>query len=228
MLQDYSIPNQTITGTADMNPMSWKRRVSTSDSPGDIVDDVQDNQIPLAHGAVVLSQTNHTGIDPSSADEGRRALQRRLLSTEFTEPDQQVDPSALSYGDKQPHRGHLNPLDSPQWVPIPPGLPTISSMPHENLSGTESPGCLNVDFGTNPGMSQPQASQLPDAHNPPLLRFQGTYITIPAEQQIPSRSTMPSPQFGQPSLHQGVQPNLDIDDGMAANFVVNSPLLKYP
>ncbi|KAL8977392.1 MAG: hypothetical protein Q9205_006796, partial [Flavoplaca limonia] len=212
ILQDYSLPNQTMTGTTpDMTQMSQKRRE-------DVVDDVEDNQNPLAYGKVLSSQPNGTGIDPSSADEGRRALQRRLLSSVATDPERQVGPSTLSYGNNQPHRGHLNPPDSPQWVPIPHGQTTTSSTPYENPSGTENPGYGNAEFETDPETTQPQASQIPDAHNPPLLRFQGTYITIPPEQQIPNHSTVPLPQFNYQGQHHGVQPSLNTDGSMAANF----------
>ena len=229
MLQDYSIPNHTITGTtSDMTPMSRERRVSTSDSPRDIVEEVEDKQNPLAYGSVLSNQSSPTGIDPSSADEGRRALQRRLLLSVATDPERQVGPSTLSYGNNQPHRGHLIPPDSPQWVPIPHGRTATPSMPYENTSGIENPGYGNEEFGTDPGTTQPRPSHLPDAHNPPLLRFQGTYITIPPEQQIPSHSTVPLPQLNHQEQHQGVQPNFDTDGGVAANCGVSRPLLKYP
>ncbi|KAL8890294.1 MAG: hypothetical protein Q9215_002523 [Flavoplaca cf. flavocitrina] len=219
MLQDYSLPNQTMTGrTSEMTPMSQKRRVSTSDSPRDIVDDIEDNQNPLAYGRVLSSRPNGTGIDPSSADERLRALQRRLLSSVATDPERQLGPSTLPYGNNQPHRGHLNPPDSPQWVPIPLGQTTTPSMPYENTTGTENPGYGNAESETDPGMTQPQASHLHNAENAPLLRFQGTYITIPPEQQIPSHSTVQLPQFNHQEQHQGVQPDLDTDGGMAANF----------
>ncbi|KAL8899232.1 MAG: hypothetical protein Q9192_001681 [Flavoplaca navasiana] len=229
MLQDYSIPNQTITGTtSDITQISRKRRVSTSDSPRGIVDDVEDNQNPLAYGEVLSSQPNCTSIDPSSAGERRRALQRRLVSSEATDPERQAGPSALSYGNNQPQRRHLNPPYSPQWVPTPLGQTTTPIMPFENTSGTENPGYGNADFETDPEMTQPQASHLHDADNPALLRFQGTYITIPPEQQIPSHSTVPLPQFNYQEQRQGLQPNLDTDGGMAAKFGVSPPLRNYP
>ncbi|KAL9620965.1 MAG: hypothetical protein Q9204_008162, partial [Flavoplaca sp. TL-2023a] len=216
--EDYSMPNQTIKGTTpDTYPTSRNRRVSTSDSPRNIVEEIEDNPNPLTYGAVFSSQPNRTGPDPSSADEGRRTLQRRLLSSEATNPERQVGPTTLSYCNNQPQICHLNPPDSPQWVPTQPGLTTTPSMPYENTSGTENLGYGNVEFETDPATTQPQASQLPDAHNPPLLRFQGTYITIPPEQQIPSRSTEPLPQFNHQEQHPGLQPYLDTDGGMAAS-----------
>ncbi|KAL8879723.1 MAG: hypothetical protein Q9198_002723 [Flavoplaca austrocitrina] len=198
--------------------MSQKRCLSTSDSPRSIVDDVEDNQSPLAHRGVLSSQPNGTGIDPSGADERRRALQRRLLSSEGTNPERQVGPSTLSYGNNQPHRGHLIPPDSPQWVPIPDGQTTTPSMPYENISGTENPSYGNADFETDPEMTQPQASYLHNAHNPPLCRFQGTYITVPPEQQIPSHSSVPLPQFNYQEQRQRVQSNLDTDGGMTSEL----------
>lgn len=209
MLQDYSLPNQTMIGTTpDMTLMSQKRHVSTSNSPRDIVDNVVDNQDPATYGAVLSSQPNSTSIDLSSSDEGRRTLQRRLLSSKATDPERQVGPTTLSYGNNQSQRRPLDPPDSPNWVPIPVGQTTTPSMPYENTSGTEYPGYGNAEFGTDPGATQPQASQLTDAHNPPLLQFQGTYVTIPPEQQIPSHSTVPLPQCHHQEQHQEVQSNL--------------------
>ncbi|KAL8875348.1 MAG: hypothetical protein Q9198_006281 [Flavoplaca austrocitrina] len=90
-------------------------------------------------------------------------------------------------------------------------------MPYENTSGTENPGYGNAEFETDPGTTQAEASQLPEAHNHPLLRFQGTYVTIPPEQQIPNHSTVPLAQFNHQEQHHGLQPNLDTDGGMAGN-----------
>ncbi|KAL9619908.1 MAG: hypothetical protein Q9204_008262 [Flavoplaca sp. TL-2023a] len=95
----------------DTNQNSRKRRLSVSNTPGDIM--AKDYKFPATHAKVLSSQSKHTGEIPSRAAE-RVHLQ---LSSD-TNPIQQVSHPKLSHGNDHRELFRSNPASTPQGAKI--------------------------------------------------------------------------------------------------------------
>ncbi|KAI4277164.1 MAG: hypothetical protein LQ337_001983 [Flavoplaca oasis] len=95
----------------DTNQNSRKRRLSASNTAGDIM--AKDNEFPATHAMVLSSRSKRTSEFPSQA-----AQRMHVQSPSDTNPIQQVGPPKLSHGNDQPEPLRSNPASTPQRAVI--------------------------------------------------------------------------------------------------------------
>ncbi|KAL8837136.1 MAG: hypothetical protein Q9176_005879 [Flavoplaca citrina] len=114
----------------DTNQNSRKRRLSASNTPGDIM--AKDNEFPATHAMVLSSQSKRTSENPS-----RAAQRRHLQSSSDINPSQEVGPPNLSHGNNHREPLRSNPASTPQCAVITPsGGYQLASQPlrHEPMA----------------------------------------------------------------------------------------------